>query len=505
MLSIELDTSFFIDLLQYILNNPDQEAKDLGKTFVNIFSTEKSEYPGINTPINKICISLINDILNEELDIEDEGQLAAVELKIRETRAVQKDPNKFQPLLKILSNKKVTPKKLILIEKRVYDKLKWYNSFKPIQKQQMASQKFITSSDEAKRSLALMEIEEAANEVLRALEKDIRKSTFLEYINFKESKHIHKALELNKQKKHESVFTTGLQGLNNILGDIGGFSCGDFCLVIALSGHHKTGTLMNTARWICTLNEPWKNRSGLPSVVFFSLENNINSNTEKWYYDVYCNMFGGSPGKKTLDEMTKIVHEEFNKKGFILHVYREPANGFSIRDYKSRINTLKEKGFDVQAVIFDYLTLMNPDKGSANDAQNIVNMTKEMRDFGQRLGFVSIVGAQAAEQNWSIVCQKGVHLVKKCTPGVIGEAKGIYQIADIVLYQYIEKNHQGKSALTIKCGKYRDYNPTSDYNPFVAYMFTQYGIIDDIFGDDKSVLDIYQDTEEENEITIDIF
>jgi len=509
MLSIVFDTSFFVDLLQYILNTSESEAKDIGKTFVDIYYAEKSENPGINTPVSKVCINIISSIIADEFDLEDESSLAAVELKLKDSKAVQKDPTKFEPLLKILTGKKLTQKKMMLLEKQIGDRLKWYNSFKPIKKQLAASQKFITSNDEAKRTLALLDIEKGANDALRALDTSIKKVKFLEYINFKDLSQIERALELNKLRKHESMFKTGLKGLNRILGDIGGITCGDFMLIIALSGHHKTASLMNYARWTCLLNDPWKQRSGIPSIVYFSLENDINSNTEQWYYSTYCNLFNSPPENKTVSQMAKMIHEEFNRRGFEFHVFREPANGFTFNDYKSRCNGLIEKGCDIQLCLFDYLTLMSPDKSvNSNSAQEIVNMSKDIRDYGKRNGFATIAGAQAAEANWAMTVGKGIHPAKRCTAGVIGEAKGIYQIADVVVYQYIEKNHREHPYLTMFCGKYRDFSPTSEYNPFVAYKFQKYGIMDDLYGDDMSVTDIYADgmnCDDKMEDTVDLF
>jgi len=491
MLALVFDTSFYIDVLTYVLNSED---KVIGKQVIDIFYAEKNDSPGINSPVNRVCINTLNSIVSEEIDIKNEGQLAAIEFKIRESRAAKKDAKVFDSLRKILVSSKIDSQKLTTLKKTIFDKMLWYKSYKPIKKMVEKSQQYVSSSDAIAKTLALNDIEKASYELLKSFETPLDDKRYLEYINFGNVQHIEKAFEIHNNRTEESVFKTGHRGLNDLLGQYHGLLPGQMVAIIAMSSHHKTGTLLNFVRWICTLNNPWQGRVGKPSIVLFSLEEDINNSTHDLYNMLYSITTGHPPEDKPIIEIARYVYNEFSKRGFTLHLFRESSGEFTVNDYKKRCSDLIDQGWDIQASIIDYFTLMKvEDYSGGNRSQNIKAGLEQLKSFGKRHGILQISGFQAHPSNVAMEVGKGINPVKRYNPNVLSDAKSVFDSLDVVIYQHIEENHRGQRYLTYGFGKYRGLKRTMKHRTFAAYAFQTFGIPDDIDGNDISVDDIYLD------------
>lgn len=504
MLSIVFDSGFFIDVLTYILNSKDT---DLGKQIIQIYNTEKQDNSGLTSPVNRLCIEIITNIVKDNLDINNAGQLAALELKIRESRAVKKDPKIFDSLQRILLSPTLDAHRLSIIRKTISDKLKWYKCYNPIKRMTERSQIFITTNDEAKKSMALSDIEKSAYELLKSFDDPLVDKSYLEYINFSNLAQIEKAFSLHVEQNEKGMFFTGQRGLNDLLGNKGGISTGQLVGICAPSSHHKTGTLLNFVRWVCTLNKPWPDRSGKPSVVYVSLEEDINTSVNDLYNAIYVMKTGKMSENKTTAEKAAWVQEECNKNGFILHLIRAPSREFTIHDYCQKILDLIDQGFDVQMVALDYLGEMKfEESGSGNRAQTIKETASRLKNFGRRQSIVQIVGIQANEDAIREVAGKGVNPVKRFSQSIFQDSKSIYDALDVLIYQYIEENHRKRRYLTYGFGKYRGLKRGIKHRTFAAYGFNEYGLPDDIHLDrDLSVNDIFADVEEESSESDEVF
>lgn len=490
---------FTIDILQLLLNTNDNDCLSLAKRFIEIFNSEKSDNPDINTPVNRLCINIMKEIISGDFDITNDAQLSTIKLKINESKAVQKNPAISELLNSILYGKKLNHNKLSSLKRKITENIIWYNNLKHTQKMLSKSQSYLISND-IDKSVILKDMEKIANEYPKIYTSGSMSGHYIERINISDRNQIKKGLDVNRLRKKESLFKTGLQGLNRIMGDLGGWSIGDMIGIVAMSQHHKSGTLMNFMRWVCTLNKPLPNREGIPTCVYVSFEDDITSNIREWcrtlcYYNDYKD-----PDDLSDDELTDILHKEFNKNGFELVLLKASSSTCGERDWEAIIIDLFERGFDVQFTCIDYFNLMRLDDfGGGNPAQNMQKMMYALKDFGKRYGFSTVVGVKANEVAVREICGKAAYPVKRYTQGVIGDAKSIYNELDICIFQHLEENHNGERFLTMCVAKYRGFKPKFGYNKFVAYKFTPYGILDDFFGDDKSVTDIYLDSNYESQ------
>lgn len=501
MLSIAFDSSYFIDVLQLSINSKDEIAKYLIGTVIEIFHNEKLDNPGLNTPFNRACVSLLKDIISDDLDPEDDGQLSAATLKISESKHAKKDPVTFSNLLAILKSKKLNPTKVVNLCKRVEDKIIWYNSNKILKKMQGKSEQFAISADDVTKSTVLDDLVKSANEIIRNHEvKTIKSGKYIEYIDFSNIKQIEASLKMYQDRKKASIFKSGLQGFNRLFNPAGGWSPGELIAICAMSHHYKTGTMLDMTRWTCMNNDPFLGRQGNPTVAFISLENDVFVNLAQWYAAAYRNIFKKHPPKNMTElDIATFVHTEFSKRGFNLIVIKESGETFGLKELKSFIGGLIEKGCDVQSIYLDYLGLMRIGDYGGTHAQNIEKEGQLIREYAQEMGFSVVTGVQADPTVVSMLTQKSIYPVKKYKQSVFSDSKGLFKPLDIVIYQQIEKNHRGESFLTYYKGKHRGQEDIPMSEKFCAYRFTEFGILDDIHGKDESVQDIYSDNYEETD------
>lgn len=363
------------------------------------------------------------------------------------------------------------------------------------------SQIFIATNDEAKKSMALLDIEKSAYELLKSFDDPLTDKSYLEYINFSNLGHIEKALSLHVERADEGIFITGQKGLNDLLGNKGGISVGQLVGVCAPSSHHKTGTLLNFVRWVSTLNKPWTGRgSGKPSVVYVSLEEDINTSVNDLYTAMYVHKFGILPNEEDSLAKAAWVQEQCYQNGFTLHFIRAPSREYTVHDYCQKILDLIDQGFDVQMTAIDYFGEMKfEESGGANRAQCIKEAASRLKNFGRRQGIVQVVGFQANEDAIREIAGKGINPVKRFTQSVFQDSKSIYDALDVLIYQYIVENHRNKRYLTYGFGKYRGLKRTLKHRTFAAYAFGEYVLPDDLHTTDMSVNDIYADTTENDE------
>jgi len=495
MLSIAFDSSYFIDVLQLSINSKDEVAKYLVNAVIEIFHNERLDNPGLNTPFNRSCVSLMKDIITDDLDPMDDGQMSAATLKISESKQAKKDPITFNNLLLVLKSKKLEPLKITNLCKKVEDKIIWYNSNKILKKMQGKSEQFIISADDVTKSTVLDDFVKGANDIIRNHEvKTIKSSKYIEYIDFSNIKQIEASLKMYEDRKKASIFKSGLQGFNRLFNPAGGWSPGELIAICAMSHHHKTGTMLDMARWTCMNNDPFSGRQGKPTVVFISLENDVFVNLAQWYRAAYRNIFKKNPPKRMTElDIATFVHTEFSRRGFNLIVIKESGETFGLKELKNLVAHLIETGCDVQSIYLDYLGLMRIGDYGGTHAQNIEKEGQLVREYAQQMGFSIITGVQADPTVVSMITGKSIYPVKKYKQSVFSDSKGLFKPLDIVIYQQIETNHRGESYLTYYKGKHRGQEDIPMNQKFCAYRFGEFGILDDIHGKDESVQDIYSD------------
>lgn len=327
----------------------------------------------------------------------------------------------------------------------------------------------------------------------------------IEFIDMSDTGSILHALSVNELTRRVTIFKTGLQGINNMLGPKG-FCLGESVLLGALPHNYKSGILMDMARWVVSYTEPPNFDDKIPVVLFITLENEGHKNLINWYRRTYAHLYGSVPENLNHNDIAEVVNAAYSKFGWKLHVIRKLGDYFGFEDYLKIVEDYKKQGMRVYVSIIDYPGLMklgNGDiSGSSERSKGLQTLFNKFANHSKHDNILFIAAHQLGPEAASIVNSGTIYPVKKFHGAYhFAESKAIFREVDCCILLNIEKNTNGQSFLTGAWAKHRDNIAPPIENQFFAYPFTEHGIMDDVNNPQpKSVKDIYNYRPEVNTV-----
>jgi hypothetical protein len=178
------------------------------------------------------------------------------------------------------------------------------------------------------------------------------------------------------------VYKLGWQHLNKAFR--GGIRSGE-CLVIgALSHNYKTGTTLSALASLCLYNE-WKDEGkGQPLILHFTFEDKPDS-IIVFLYKLINRSFYNNELDNTIPliDMARFVNKELTKNGAKLEIIDVNPTLWSYKKLLNKIEQYIAKGYDVRAVITDYLEKL-PTIGcdkSAGTGSDKKDLLRRVRNF----------------------------------------------------------------------------------------------------------------------------
>jgi hypothetical protein len=290
-----------------------------------------------------------------------------------------------------------------------------------------------------------------------------------------------------KMKSPKVTLKTGLKKFNEMLSEQGGF-LPKYHIFYADINSFKSGLLMYIAKWVQKYNssayiERFRETKKRPTVLFISLENFLQENADRFF-----SMYTGNNilSNSTYDDVRNIWLEEFTKTGSIIDIamYHSDPDSLRVSDMNNMIDSLNEDGYEVIALIVDYLELIRPEDD---------DMRKEKRDqltaISAKLHMLSgrrdiaVMTAQQLNREGGKVMNEArqkdqINVVKNLNRGFVGEAHGIDKSVDFSGFLALEKSrYDGKTYLTLKREKCRFKRSKQEY--FVHEMRNGFFLEDD--------------------------
>lgn len=472
------------------------------KLLVNIKEYIKIE-PMVDTEENRFFINVTEELLISELTYEDKVQLDNFAVK-----CLKKFPKSEEPAIKrilsstLLGEEKIEEKHLNVLFKRMRLTLMYCISDKELKEISYKMKKIKYNPDLLTQEVLFGEIFEQVKNALHEVKiigASVENHTNVECINMSDKESVKRALQVHKLTRATTIFKTGLQGLNNMLGP-GGFTLGETFLFGALSHNYKSGILMDAARWIVSYTEPPRFDNKQPIVLFISLENEAHKNLMNWYKRSYTLIHGVfPPADLSDDDIADVVNKAYSMNGWELHVIRRIGDYFGFEEYVEVHEDYKKQGKRVYATITDYLGCMrlgykNSVVDSANMKANYMqDLTRKICNYGKHEHILNILAHQLGPEAGGIAATKCIYPVKKFQGSAhFADCKSVYKEVDGCILMHIEYNSNGVPFLTFNWSKHRDnVAPTID-RQFCGYPFTQVGILDDIVHPtSKALSDIY--------------
>lgn len=331
----------------------------------------------------------------------------------------------------------------------------------------------------------------------------------VERVDFSNKESIRNSICLYKQREVDNVLVTGLQGINQMLGKRNGLAQGESLCIYALMHNFKSGLLMTLARGIVRFNNPPKTNSGIPIVLFISLENEANRNLMWLYRTAYETTTNSSSEGKSDDEVIEFIHTYYNQTGYKLFLERWVGSKFGFDEYTALVEEYENNGYQVCGAIIDYANKMKKvRKGkSDNSGRNdllITELFENLCSYNKTKGITFITAHQLNRSTLESMRLGKVNMVKSFSAFFVGGSIGVSQEVDAEIFIHLETNNKNEKYLTMMRGKHRYVDDTPETHKYCAYPFTPFGIGDDYETEPGFIRDIYARNEEDDINIIDL-
>ena len=233
------------------------------------------------------------------------------------------------------------------------------NKIKEIVKK--ASQQLLFNEDQVEWKNYVGDLYAQLEPYTRSMTSETNKSSMdvVDFNNLEELKAMFK--RASEEVSTNGILHTGWQGINDMTGEHQGFRRGEFVLVGALQFNYKTGFTLNLFKQMALYNKPYlRDPTKKPMLVHLSLENNLTDNLIWLYVSLKENETGQLVDVNDIDvdEATNYVKEKLFANGYHIHMCRENPSTFTYYDLFDKIDTLESQGYEVCAVVCDYLNMM---------------------------------------------------------------------------------------------------------------------------------------------------
>lgn len=299
-------------------------------------------------------------------------------------------------------------------------------------------------------------------------------------------------------------FRTGWQAMNRMLGPSGQMRRGMFVLVGALTHNYKSGLCADLFRHFATLNEPLlKDPTKKPLLLYFSSENRAQEDLMRMYVALKEEETRVAVNISTVNskEAALYVSQRLTERGFEVAMFRVDGGAINYTKLTQLILQYEADGYEVQAVVFDYLSLIDKsDLGSKSMiGEDVRYLMEKTRTFMSARDILFVTPHQLSQEAMSLK-RSGV---KSFISEIAGKnywdgSKRIANEADLEIFLDIVKR-DGRSYLDIHRGKYRTVKapPIATHHFILPFSDIAY-IPMDIHGEDSSLTTLVSDMASES-------
>lgn len=253
-------------------------------------------------------------------------------------------------------------------------------------------------------------------------------------------------LIVTKAKMPTAVLQTGIRQLNAILSP--GFQANRLYLILGLTGRFKSGTLLNIADQICKYNPQIRpiEDGRRKCVLFISNENTIEETYER-LFDMYATneevlqRLSGDDVRKVLRERGRYFFDDQNGITIDFRYYRNME--MSTADIYTIINEMADEGYQVIAVILDYIARVQSVIAQQEERFRLANVAKELKAIATYYSIPVITAQQVNREGNGIIDaamrDEKADLAKFLGTTAVSESYGLIFEADWVALVNLEK------------------------------------------------------------------
>lgn len=488
----------FLNAILLLCYKKDADTIDLIQKIIESYNRDKNQSVSISGTALDIYIEILKELMSDEVDLHDKRALNTLLLKYKEYAAVQNDPELYTRLKEIiLDDKQPTAEQIDNLYNKLTNILVMDDTLKIVKRMFGRLSNAVAASSAAKQNDILKEIRDLSAEIIEKHDNatidddDDMRTTFLDFTD-KES--IKKACQVYENVAVKGMMKTGLQGMNLALG--GGFKIGESIVFNALSHEGKSLSLLKFVRWQVTLNSfPLEVKN--PTVILYSLENEVSQNLKLLYDELYINKYKQPPEPNTpIDKVVDFCFDEFTSRGWRLIVQRRIGAEFGFAQLVADFEDYVRRGFTPMMVVIDYMDMMAKggvlDDDSGSNHLLIKQLYTNMCNFLKSRNCTLVTAHQLNRKAAESVRNNPVGAVKRFGIDMLSGSMDPQREVDVVFYQHIEQNAQGVPFMTYKLDKHRyEHNVPEKYKCFAYEFEGSLGILDDVESENKCIYNIY--------------
>ena len=486
-----LDAPLVFDTLCLLIYANSPDTRTVVDSVVELYDTYAIEGKIINDEATKLYIDMIKEIISDNLDVHNKADMASLFTRYEQVEISKNNPALLARVKEIVDcEETVSPGRISSLKSRVRKRLAVIRGIKNLKTLFSASNRVLNSEDANKQDAIFVDLLRNARELVAVFEGyHSEDSKSIAHIDMTCIESVAKGLEAFKAKRADRGYRLGIQKIGNCFGPAGGPIPGESIAFAALSYHYKSGMMMDFARWLATYNHP-KHASDKPAaIVFNSLENEIHENMMLWFNTAYFNAFRKSPEGLSDEEIVTAIVQLYKKNGFTLLVFRDDPVGFGWSQWKARHDELQRR-YKLIASFTDYLGLMEVGEGD-NRAKLLQQLFCNIKNYGARIDMQTYTGLQLDTEAARLAKSGRNNIVKQFGHVHLADCRAIKNELDVLFFLHIEENHLGMCYLTGWLDKHKYARMPDDNGRYFAIPFSEYGLLDDIYGEDSSVPDIY--------------
>lgn len=308
--------------------------------------------------------------------------------------------------------------------------------------------------------------------LIESLEKlniktDDKDASVIREINLLNPANVESTLTRVTENKDESMlFKTGWEEINRMLQ--GGFRKKEMWVIGALQHNYKSGFLQSLFCQFCLHNTPIPKPNKKPCVMYISLEDTSEVYIEFIYRYLYTNEKNEIPDikflrskeqrTKQISEMSSYIVEKLTKTGFTPILMELDPTQCSIEQLFNIINNKEKEGYDVQAVVLDYLYKIPVEANAVrNSAEAVQVMYQQVRSFTSKKNMLLITAHQLSTEAKGLIKGGliGIDFLQEISnKGYYEATKRLDQVVDGELY--LNKFEKDKDTyLAVMRGKHR--------------------------------------------------
>lgn len=345
---------------------------------------------------------------------------------------------------------------------------------------------------------AIKKTMEGIGDIFTEVASELGEKARCDTINFKQRDTLVEGVRKNHARNVAGVIKTGWQGLNRSLGKADGFVAGESVFINALPHQYKTGLLVTIALSALIYNDLKAETPGkIPLIYFGSLENETFQNMIWIFKKLYYKETGRQPINLKDEQVVEWLTNYFAKFGAELIIDRFIPSEFGYDEFKARIETLEESGYEVKMAVVDYVNLMKMTgaDGHASKAgrhHDICILVRNLCTFCKNKGITFVSAHPLNRDAMRLESLSTGNVVLKFGPEHLAESMDIEREVDVSFYLHLEYNHAGVRFCTMRINKHRYVDDTPKAHQFFAMPFHPdgVGILDDLGGSPGYVTDI---------------